>query len=84
MIKYYPKLRGIGKTVYHETLKTSTKGTVILLKRNPNECCVNNYNLTCLQGWNANTDILNAYACIMYIASYMVKAEESMAIETSS
>ena len=49
-----------------------------MLKRNPNECCVNP---TCLLGWNANTDIqfvLNAYACIMYVASYMMKAEKAM------
>ena len=70
---------GVGQTAYHEALKISTKGTVIALKRNPNECCVNNP--TCLLGWNANTDIqfvLNAYACITYVASYMMKAEKAM------
>ncbi|KAJ8029051.1 ATP-dependent DNA helicase PIF1 [Holothuria leucospilota] len=60
--------------------KLSAKET-IFLRRNPNECWVNNYNPDLLRTWNANMDIqyvLNPYSCIMYIVSYISKAEREM------
>ena len=47
-------------------------------KREPNECFINNYNPSVML---ANMDIqfvLNAYACVMYVASYIMKTERSM------
>ena len=38
-------------------------------------------NPSVMLAWQANMDIqfvLNAYACIMYVASYMMKTERSM------
>ena len=59
----------------------STNGHVVVLKREPNECFINNYNPSVMLAWQANMDIqfvLNAYASIMYVASYIMKTERSM------
>ncbi len=55
----------------------------MLLKRSPNEQNVNNYNPSVMSAciWQANMDIqyvLNAYACVMYVASYVMKTEKAM------
>ena len=36
------------------------------------------YNPSVMLAWQANMDILNAYACVMYVASYIMKTERSM------
>ena len=46
----------------------------MVLRREPNECSV-------MLAWQAHMDIqlaLNAYACVMYVASYIMKPEISM------
>ena len=48
----------------------------MLLKCEPSECMVNNYNGPVMLAWQANMDlkyVLNGYACIMYVASYTTK-----------
>lgn len=65
---------------YVETLETSCTGNVVL-KRKPGECCINNYNPAVMPAWQANMDmqfVLNAYACLMYVASYIVITERAM------
>ena len=45
------------------------------------EMCVNAYNPTVLKAWRANMDLqclVDAYACVMYVASYMTKDEKGM------
>ena len=66
---------------YMTALQMSSKGSNVLLKRNPDECKINNYNSAVMLAWQANMDIqyvLNAYACVMYVASYIMKTERSM------
>lgn len=66
---------------YLSALEVSTKGNVLVLKRRPKECNINNYNAPVMLAWQANMDIqyvLNAYACVMYVASYMMKTEKAM------
>ena len=66
---------------YINALEVTIKGDVVLLKREPNECCINNYNASVMLAWQANMDIqyvMNAYACVMYVASYIMKTERSM------
>ena len=66
---------------YINALQMSSKGNVVLLKRETNECCINNYNVSVMLAWQANMDIqfiLNAYACVMYVASYIMKTERAM------
>ena len=71
----------LTETEYINALETSCTGNIVILKREPHECCINNYNPAVMLAWQANTDIqfvLNAYACVMYVASYIMKTERSM------
>ena len=46
-------------------------GSVVVLNCEPDECLINKYNLSVMLAWQANVDIqfvLNAYACVMYVA----------------
>ena len=57
-------------------------GSVVVLKRKPNECNINNYNIPVMLVWQANMDlqyVLNAYyACVMYVVSYIMKTDRAM------
>ena len=71
----------VTETEYIHALEVSSKGNVVVLRRKPNECSINNYNPSVMLAWQANMDIqfvLNAYACVMYVASYIMKTERSM------
>ena len=66
---------------YIQALATSKYGQSVILKRQPFEQDVNCYSPTILKTWQANMDIqyvIDAYACVMYIASYVLKAEKGM------
>ena len=66
------------ETEYVEALETSCTGNVVVLKHELRECCINIYNPPNMLDWQANMDIqfvLNAYACVMYVASYIMKTE---------
>ena len=52
-------------------LEISGKGNVVVLKREPSECYINNYNGPVMLAWQANMDLQyvhNAYACVMYVS----------------
>ena len=57
---------------YTKPLQVSSKGCVVVLKRQPNECNVNNYNGSVTLAWQANTDIQYVLNCVMYVASYIM------------
>ena len=66
---------------YTKSLSISKCGRSVILKRKPSEQSVNYYSPAMLKAWEANMDIqyvVNAYACVMYIASYILKAEKGM------
>ena len=66
---------------YTKSLSISKCGQSVILKRKPSEQSVNYYSPAVLKAWEANMDIqyvVNAYACVMYIASYVLKAEKGM------
>ena len=72
---------GVQFEDYMSALKMSSKGNTVILKCDPDACKINNYNIAVMLAWQANMDIqyvLNAYACVMYVASYIMKAERSM------
>ena len=74
-------LAEVNPTDYNNAIVLSSRGHTIVLKREPRECNVNPYNASILLAWGANMDlqpVLNAYSCILYIASYVMKAEKSM------
>ena len=71
----------LTETEYVKALESSCTGNVVVLKREISECCINNYNPAVMLAWQANMDIqfvLNAYACVMYVASYIMKTERAM------
>ena len=64
---------------YTKSLSISKCGRSVILKRKPSEQSVNYYSPAVLKAWEANMDIqyvINAYACVMFIASYVLKAEK--------
>ncbi|CAH1233099.1 PIF1 [Branchiostoma lanceolatum] len=66
---------------YQQALKLTKSREPIILRRNPSETDINQYNPKILKLWRANMDIqfiLDPYSCIMYITSYMLKSERAM------
>src|SRR4029434_6255645 len=66
---------------YLNCITSLTTSSVLVMKRQPKDCWINGYNKHLLRAWNANIDIqyiLNPYSCIMYILSYISKAEHEM------
>ncbi|XP_072565389.1 uncharacterized protein [Paramormyrops kingsleyae] len=74
---------GISQEIFEAAYSRITKKTTIVLKRRPCEVWVNQYNRDLLRCWNANMDIqfvVDAYSCIVYIISYISKAEREMGL----
>ena len=66
---------------YYRALKTSTSGTVLILKRQVKERYVNSYNPEILKALNCNTDFqvaFDAYAVATYMINYVSKDESGM------
>ena len=64
----------LTEQAYSLAIRSSLKTPTILLKRQPNELRISNYNPTSLSAWRANMDIqfvLDVYACAMYIVSHI-------------
>ena len=61
-------------------LQVSTKSSVVILKLKPSEHHINNYNASVMLARQANMDIqyvLNAYAGVTYVASYIMISARS-------
>ena len=59
---------------YEEVLGVATSGSVVVHRRKPSECNINNYNPHVLLAWQANMDIqyvLNAYICMCNVCSFL-------------
>ena len=72
---------GVSIEMYTKSLRLSAKRHMVVLQREPKEQNVNNYNPLFLRAWRANMDIqlvLDTYACIMYVTSYLCKSEKTM------
>ncbi|XP_061127516.1 ATP-dependent DNA helicase PIF1-like isoform X3 [Syngnathus typhle] len=66
---------------YMNCLRMTASSSSVVLKREPKDCWVNNYNRHLLLTWDGNLDIqyiVNAYSCIAYICSYISKAEHGL------
>ena len=66
---------------YLECLQVSLLGTTVILQCDPFDVNINNYNINCISLWQANMDLqylAKAYSAIMYLCSYMLKAECGM------
>ena len=80
-LQHLLQVSNISMKDYMEALNTSKRGNTVVLKRKPTEMNINNYNPSILKAWKANMDIqyiLDAYACVMYVTSYMMKSERAM------
>ena len=69
---------GTSKDEYLSLLRITEKGKVLILKRECKERYINNYNPEMIMAWNANMDlqlVVDAYAVVSYIVSYMNKEE---------
>ena len=72
---------GLSEEDYIKAVQTSIKSEKIFLKRKTNENRINPYIKDLLGVWKANHDIqyiLDAYACAMYIVSYINKSAKGM------
>ncbi|XP_070567337.1 uncharacterized protein [Ptychodera flava] len=70
----------LDEQTYINAIQSSLTSDKISLKRSPNEIRINSYNETLLKAWRALDIqfILDPYACAMYIASYISKAQRGM------
>jgi hypothetical protein len=74
---------GITQRKFEDASNILTKRTNIMLRRKPSDIWINQYNPDLLKYWNANMDIqciTDAYSCVMYIISYISKAEREMGV----
>ena len=65
----------------NQGLKISERGAVVILKRDPCEAYVNNYNDKYLYAWRANIDVqfcLDTYAIVSYISDYLTKPDSGL------
>ena len=71
----------LGDDEYMKAVQTSVKTEKVFLKRKPIENRINPYVKDLLGVWKANHDVqfvLDAYACAMYIVSYINKSAKGM------
>ena len=71
----------VSMAAYVRGLSMCSSGNAVIMQRQVSETWINTYNPDVLRVWRANMDIqfiLDPYACVMYIASYMLKSERSM------
>jgi hypothetical protein len=71
----------IDYETYILAIRSSLSQTKVFLKRNVNECRINNYNIVLLKSWKANMDIqyiLDPYSCVSYIVSYISKGQRGL------
>ncbi|XP_069106088.1 uncharacterized protein [Argopecten irradians] len=72
---------GITQDIFEDACNALTGKIGITLKRNPDSVWINQYNPHLLRCWDANMDIqyvTDAYACVVYIVSYISKAEREI------
>ena len=72
---------GIDQMRYQAAHDLLTGRQCVVLKRDPHEVWINQYNPHLLRCWDANMDIqfvLDPFSCIVYIISYISKAEREM------
>lgn len=71
----------ITQEILQEALNVLSQRPTVVHRREAKDCWVNPYNPALLHAWNGNMDIqfiLDPYSCIMYIISYITKAEKEL------
>ena len=70
----------LQSAAYHFALSIITYGTKIVIKRDLQDICTNNYNVGWMVVWNANLDIQpisDYFSCIVYMCDYVCKPEKN-------
>lgn len=78
--EFIDKLK-LNEDEYITAIRLSLNRDTLFLRRSPSEIRVNSYNTTLLRIWQANTDVqyvLDPYACVVYILSYITKGQRGM------
>ncbi|XP_042601481.1 uncharacterized protein LOC122140744 [Cyprinus carpio] len=86
-VEHLFKHLGINQSIFELAYKSFTRNTQVVLKRQINEVWVNQYSKPLLKCWNANLDIqyvVDAYACVVYIISYISKSEREIGLLLSN
>ena len=66
---------------YVLAVRSQLSSPKVFIKRTVSECRINNYNTTLMKTWQANMDIqfvLDPYACVSYIVSYISKGQRGL------
>lgn len=66
---------------YLQAIRSTLSVSKMFLKRTVEEVRINSYNKTLLKCWEANMDIqfiLDPYACVSYIVSYISKGQRGL------
>ncbi|KAG7999536.1 ATP-dependent DNA helicase PIF1 [Nibea albiflora] len=74
---------GVTQARFEAAYNCCASKTQVVLKRQANAVWINQYSKPLLKCWNANIDIqfvVDAYACVVYIISYISKAEKEMGL----
>ncbi|VDH93803.1 Hypothetical predicted protein [Mytilus galloprovincialis] len=77
------KKAGLTQESFEKCYCFITNRNTAVLKRQPNEIYTNQYNPHLLRAWDANMDIqyiLDALSCVVYIISYISKAERELGL----
>ena len=78
---------GINQTIFELAYRRLEKKNKVVYRRGVNEMWINQYSKKLLKCWNANMDIsfvTDAYAVIIYIISYITKAEREIGLLLSN
>lgn len=74
---------GLTQEQFEKCFSFITKRNTVVLQRQTNEIYTNQYNKHLLRAWDANMDIqyiLDAFSCVVYIISYISKAERELGL----
>lgn len=74
---------GLSQELFETAYNRLSRNTHVVLRRQVDEVWINQYSKPLLKCWNANLDIqfvVDAYACVVYIISYISKAEKEMGL----
>ncbi|XP_071131126.1 reticulocyte-binding protein homolog 2a-like [Mytilus edulis] len=74
---------GLTQESFETYYRFITNRNTVVLKRQSNEIYTNQYNPHLLRAWDANMDIqyiLDAFSCVVYIISYISKAERELGL----
>ncbi|XP_016118254.1 uncharacterized protein [Sinocyclocheilus grahami] len=86
-VEHLFKQLSINQSIFELAYKSFSRNTQVVLKREVNEVWINQYSKPLLKCWNANLDIqyvVDAYACVVYIISYISKSEREIGLLLSN